>query len=259
MPFYIAADKYAVYAMGARDIPLTATVATSISTVITPRIAELHLAGNKIELRKLWHQAEVRAAFIIMPIFAACMAASQALFTLLYTDQYVAGVWLFRTYLLLLPLQALLQRPVLAACGRTGFIFGSAVFRACAGVVGVILLANWIGFYGPPFAVVATAYVCVLGMAWRIKRELELKWREIFPFARLLPIGFTACAAGSVAFLAVQFLQNKFLACLVAGCVTLAIYIPLLFILRLVDDKDRELIRHNWNRVRRLFSKKSEV
>lgn len=259
MPFYIKAEEYAVYAMNATDIPLTSTIATSIATVVTPRISAMHEAGNKEDLRKLWHQAEVRTAMLIMPIFAACMAASGALIAFLYTEYYATanGIWLFRTYLLALPLQALLQKSVLAACGRTGFIFAATFFRAIVTSAAVIAMANWVGFNGPPIAVVATAYIGTWGMAWRIRHELNLRWREVFPYGKLLSVIGVSLVAGAAAWGGTFLVKGNFLTCLVAGVITLAVYIPLLFAFRLVDEKDRELIRHNWKRIRRLVGGKN--
>ena len=256
MPFYLTTDRFAVYSIGAMQIPFAETIGTSIATVISPRIAVMHRDGDGAGLLKLWHDAVIRASILLLPLFALFMAVSDKAFLLLFTDKYADGVWLFRICLFVVPMFAAMQANVLAALGRTKFIFGVSVCRTLLTIGATIASIYLMGFYGPPVAMVAVGLLARAAMFCRIKRELKIEWADIWPVRRWLAVLSVALISGVVAWGASRALPGRLEACLLAGVVMSAVYVPLLFAFGLIDEKDRELIRHNWKRIRRLFRRK---
>jgi O-antigen/teichoic acid export membrane protein len=253
LPLYVSPANFAVYAMGAREIPLTGMITTSISTVIWPRISALHRDGDKEGLLKLWRSAVVRSSFLIFPIMTLLMAVSEKLFVLLYTDKYGEGLWPFRLYLLLVPLQGAMQGVVLSAMGRTRMVLWISILRTIFTVGVSILFIQWFGILGAPVAVLLTAYLSRVAMTWRVKRELNASVGDIFPWWQLLRILGVAAIAGVAAWAASTILPGRIISCLLGGVVMLAVYVPLIFLFRLPDEKDKELIAYNWKRLRNLF------
>ncbi len=256
MPFYLPADRFAVYSIGAMQIPFAETIGTSIATVISPRIAVMHRDGDVAGLLKLWHDAIIRASMFLLPVFTLFMAVSDKVFPLLFTDKYADGVWLFRICLFGVPMCALMQANVLAALGMTKFIFGVSACRTVLTIGATIASIHLIGFYGPPMAMVAVGLLARIATVWRIRRELRITWAAVWPLRRWLAVLSVALIAGLAAWGASRLLPGMLEACLLAGVVMTAVYVPLLFAFKLVDEKDRELIRHNWKRIRRLFRRK---
>jgi O-antigen/teichoic acid export membrane protein len=253
MPAYLDAGAYGVYAIGAKEVPLAGPLAFTISSVIQPRLAVFHKEGNTDGLVQLWRDATVRSALMLLPLFAFLMAIADKAFVLLYTEKYAQGVWLFRIYLLMVPLYITMQRAVLAAFGRTKFVLLISILQTVGTIAAAIVMARVIHFYGPAIAVIGMAYLAMFVLGLRIQRELRVKWTRIWPVYKVLTILAVSLLAGVAAWAGARILESRILSCLIAAAIMCAVYVPLLFIFRLLDQKDRDLIRQNWQRLKRLL------
>jgi O-antigen/teichoic acid export membrane protein len=216
----------------------------------------MHRDGDGAGLLKLWHDAVIRASILLLPLFALFMAVSDKVFLLLFTDEYADGVWLFRIYLFLVPMFAVMQANVLAALGRTKFIFGVSVCRTVLTIGATIASIHLIGFYGPPIVIVVIGFWARAAAVWRIKRELGVDWAGIWPVRRWLAVLSVALISGAAAWGASRVLPGRLAGSLLGAAAMTVLYISLLFAFGLIDEKDRELIRHNWKRIRGLFRRK---
>jgi O-antigen/teichoic acid export membrane protein len=253
MPIYLSAGTYAVYAVGATDIPLAWMISSAIAVVIQPRLAAMHMEGNREGLLDLWREATVRAALLILPFFALMVAVSDKVFVLFFTSQYEAGVWLFRTYLLVIPLYITMQRTVLAAFGKTKFVLAVSFLQTVCSAAASIALINWIGFYGPPIGVVCMAYLGTMALGLKLRYEIGAKWTRIWPLRRVLPVLGVSLLAGAAAYGAAHLFADRLLSCALATAIMGAVYAPLLFLFRLLDERDMDLLRLNWQRLMRLL------
>jgi len=253
MPIYLDAKTYAIYAIGANEVPLAWILSGAIAVVIQPRLAVMHRDGDREGLLNLWREATVRAALLVLPFFALLVAVSDKVFILFFTEQYKNGVWLFRTYLLMIPLYITMQRTVLAAFGKTKFVLLVAFLETVLSAAASIALINWVGFYGPPIGIVVLAYLAALALGARVKREARAPWQRVWPLRRVLPILGVSALAGAAAWVGAHLFHDRLLSCALATVIMGAVYVPLLFLFRLLDRRDKDLLRLNWQRVRRFL------
>jgi len=253
MPIYLGVNTYAVYAIGANEVPLAWMISGTIAVVIQPRLAAMHKEGNREGLLDLWREATVRAALLILPFFALLVAVSDKVFVLFFTRQYEDGMWLFRTYLLMIPLYITMQRTVLAAFGKTKFVLLISFLQTVCSAAASIALINWVGFYGPPVGVVGIAYLATIALGLRLRYEIRAKWSRIWPLGKVLLVLAVSLFAGVAAWFGAHLFHEGILSCLLATVIMGAVYVPLLFLFRLLDQKDRDLLRQNWQRLQRFL------
>jgi O-antigen/teichoic acid export membrane protein len=240
--FSLGPERYATYAVGAIELPLDTILQGSVANVLRASLPPLARDGNLDEMARLLKAAVRKLSLIIFPAFAFMMAFSHDMIVLAFTPRYVDSVNVFRLYLLLVPLQALVLSPVPQAFGLTrinlAISVGSVPLKAGLSYV----LLKTLGYYGPAVGTVITAWV--LGVTYFL---VMMKLLRRGP-AALLPLGRMAATAG-VALLAAGISywvheQLPYGIPRLAACGALygVLVLAGFHFARLLDDEDRELV-----------------
>jgi O-antigen/teichoic acid export membrane protein len=112
-------EAYALYAVGAFEVPLFGLVQSSVSSVLLPQVAALVEARRWPELLRVWRSALVRSAIIILPVAAVLLVLADDVMLIVFGERYAAAAPIFRVYLLLAPLRIVTFGLILRAAGRT--------------------------------------------------------------------------------------------------------------------------------------------
>jgi O-antigen/teichoic acid export membrane protein len=186
--------QYAIYAVGALEIPLDTIFQASVFNVLRASLPPLIRDGRHDEVIRILRESVRKLALVMLPGFVFLYGFAPQFITTLFTRNYAESVDVFRIYTLLMPLNMFVLSPIPQVFGRTRINLAIVIASAfvMAGLSWVLL--KTVGFYGPAIAVVATQYLqtaLFFGAAVRLLRA---------PPARLLPLGALgkialACAA----------------------------------------------------------------
>ena len=145
-------QEFAVYALGAVEIPLGLLIAAAVSNVLVPRLTILWRDGDRAGMVALWREAMRKTSLVLLPLFAFMMVMSADLVLLLYGPGYSESVDVFRVYLFLLPLRIATWGLIPLAIGRTGINLRPRCSILATNAVVALALVGPLGLIGAALA-----------------------------------------------------------------------------------------------------------
>jgi len=98
--FFEDQETFAIFSVGAFEVPAFAMLSAAFSQQIFPGMVR-HVANGEEGLAKaLWLKTTKRVSLITYPIILLCMIFAEELLFFIYSSDYAASVFLFKTYLL---------------------------------------------------------------------------------------------------------------------------------------------------------------
>lgn len=184
-------EDYAVFSVGAFEIPLIGIITASISTIILPEMSKYCQDNNKHEALNLFKKGALKSSLILFPILVYLFFMATPFFKVLFTDKYNDSVKIFRLYLLILPVRIAYYGAAFMALGLTkkilyrslgDFIFNlilTFIFVKVFGIIGAVLsmllvVYSWTMFYN----------------LYTIAKEFNVTIRFVLPFYDLMKIFF---------------------------------------------------------------------
>jgi O-antigen/teichoic acid export membrane protein len=189
--------EFAIYAVGAVDIPIAVVVQQAVNSVLVPALSRLHAEGDLSGIARLWQAAIRKTSLIMLPLFAFLMLMADSVVHVLYGSAFAGSVPIFRAYLFLVPLRVVTYALITQAVGKTSINFSASLVLLAANAVFAVSLVFPLGTLGPAIAtplasVVAAAYYLV-----RLRSVLGLKIADLLPWRLLLAnlgVSFAAAA-----------------------------------------------------------------
>ena len=200
--FFFSAATFANYQLGAVEVPISLLLG-AVVTVLVPEVSRLYGEGRMEEIGMLWHQAVGRLALVVLPVFCFLFVFAEPVIELYLTKGYAESRWVFRIFLLALPLRCAVYNPLLMGMGKARWALwgslGDLFLNASLSIILVkVLLAREAGwaFLGPAMATVGATYAQVFLLVGLIAWQLRWGVRQLLPWGRLLRVsGFSGGAA----------------------------------------------------------------
>jgi len=189
---------FAIYSVGAMEIPFVGILLGSVSSVIMPELSRLHHGGRTAELLKLWHESMVRVGMAVFPTFVFGMIFAGRIMETVFSERYLGAAAPFRIYLLMLPLRVAFYGPVLMALGRPRLVLWGALGDLTGNLVLSLMLVRTVGFLGPAISTALMTYVHVAFLIYMIASILGVTASEVMPWGRLLRPAAMAAASGCI-------------------------------------------------------------
>lgn len=187
---YFDPATYAVYSVGAIELPVVMLITTSVSTAVMPNLVSLAKEGKRVETLHVWQEAARKCSLVIFPCFVFFLVVSNDFIRLLYSDAYAKAAWPFAIYLFVLPVRVTIYSAMLRALGRTRVIAVAAVSGLVVNICLSTLLVfigkgSLLSFVGPSIGTVVT--VCWMGgyQLLRIRSEIDvplasvMRWKQL--------------------------------------------------------------------------------
>ena len=211
---------YAIYSVGALEIPLDVIFQASVANVLRASLPALVQAGQFDEIIRIWRAAVRKLALIIVPSAIYLFVFADVFITALFTHKYQDSVTVFRVYVCLIPLHMVVVSVVPQVFGRTRLNLLAVVVATGTNVILSLALLKWLGFLGPAVAYVISSYVGSAIYFTVTKRLLKTTALELLPMgaimrttlasgialvpalivAHLLPMGLLKLACTGIAF-----------------------------------------------------------
>ena len=236
-------SDYAIYSVGALEIPLDAIFQASVATVLRASMPALIRDGRHDEVIRLLREGVRKLSLIVLPCFVFLFGFAYEFITVMFTPEYARSVSVFRIYLFLMPLNMFILSPVPPAYGRTKINFQVVAVVTTIHVVLSFILLHWLGFYGPAISAVSTAYLLSIFyfiFACRLTGGRISSLLPLGTFARVLGCSTIAVI---VARLALASVLHKFVGLAAAGALFSVVLLGLCMISGVFTPADRALAR----------------
>lgn len=237
-------EIYAVYAVGAFELPVVGIFTGAMTSVLLVEYSRLHARGENREIVRLVHQAMAKSAMALLPIMVLFLIVAPSLMAALYGEGYRDAAGPFRWYLLRLPLRTLTFGALLMAAGRGRDVLIAAVGYTLAAGAFAWMLTGPLGAAGSACGMTVADYVVsapVLLLAMR--RCLGVPIAELLPWRRLAHILLVSLTAGVPAMALAHWLYLPsvplLILCGAAYLFALAFLMPLSGLVRLEDIRLR--------------------
>lgn len=188
---------YAVYAVGAFEIPLFTMLQSSVSSVLLPKFSKLAANRDWETIAVLWRSALEQSAIIVFPVAATLIVLAKPFIIVVFGEKFVDAAPVFQTFLLLAPIRIMTFGLVLRASGHTKQDLVGGIGYL---VIVTILAAVGAKIMGPVGATLAVVF-CTAGLAfwlaWLTKRFTNggIKISHMYPPHLLITFAITILMA----------------------------------------------------------------
>lgn len=198
---FFSPQSFAVYSRGAMRVPVLSTIQFTVNDIMMPYYVKDYRDGKIKSLLSRYHLCVEKVAKINFPVFVFLFFASPSLITLLYTEQYLGAVPVFRAYLFLLIINITTFGIIPRASGKTKSIFYASLINVVANIILSCLLVPVFGAVGAAFATIFCALLSGYYYLIMSCRILDIEFRQIFPWRFLFRYFCIALFAGIPVFI----------------------------------------------------------
>ncbi|MBN1270005.1 MAG: oligosaccharide flippase family protein [Kiritimatiellae bacterium] len=218
-------SAFAVFSVGAVQIPMIAVITGSLTSVLIPEFAGLYKEERYADMLALWQKAMVRSAVFILPIMFYLLAMAPEVMRVLFSAKYADSAAVFRVYLLLLPVRITSYGAVFMATGNTSRLVNRGIGGLVINAILSVLLVRWVGYLGASVGTVLTIYLWTVPYnLYHIARILRTSAFKTLAFGPVSRAALGALAASVVFLLPSRFRPESDLLDVV---LTAALFFPL--------------------------------
>jgi len=241
--FFFLPSQYAVYNVGAIEIPFISIITVSIMNALSPVISDHHNKGNIKGVKDLWFKCIRTTSLIILPLFVILFINAKSLMIILFSQKYVDSTIIFRIYLCLLPLRTAIYSMLLQSIGEVKVITKGTTLFLIVNTFMIIILVKIIGFVGPAIATVISYYLLGLYYLSEIKKSLKIDYADVFPWKTFSHILLISVFSGIITLPIFYFKFSPLTHFFTAGIIYMFIYIYLLRKFKILVSDEVELLK----------------
>jgi len=115
-------EDFALFSIGAKEVPLISLVSTSFAQAIFPSLVKAYADGNASLAKSKWINLTKKISIIVYPIILILMIGGEYIVVYLFGDKYLGAVPIFKVYLLVILWRNNYYGGLLAASGKTKWI-----------------------------------------------------------------------------------------------------------------------------------------
>ncbi len=212
---FLPVTVYAVYVVGSWEIPIIPTIAYSVASVMMPSLVNHFLNQEKTQLLALWRQAIHKVSVLVLPLTVLLLLVAEEFIAVLFSESYIAAALPFRIYTLILLHRVAAYTSLLKAIDETRTITFSAILLLGSNILLSIPLVMIMGIAGPPTATLLANLISWIYILTRIKKALNVGFRDVFPFRFYSRVLGTAILTAIPVYLLSSVIQSTLLVALV--------------------------------------------
>ncbi len=186
--FFFTPDKFAVYAIGSKELPMIAVITGSASAVLFPVFSELGSKEMRGKFIEIWNNSISKTGLFLLPLMVFLLFAANDFMSFFFGPKYVVSAGIFRIFLLLLPLRLSFYGQALFSLGKQKFyMYTSIAEMFLSGVVSYFLLRLY-GLEGAAIGKVIVTYVQVVVLLGLLMVLLKSNVVEMFPWTKMFKL-----------------------------------------------------------------------
>jgi O-antigen/teichoic acid export membrane protein len=235
--------QFAIYAVGAFELPLDVIFQRSVANVLRATFPALVKEKRYPEVIRIWRSSVRKLGFVVIPTFIFLQFFALDFITLLFTSTYTESMHVFRVYLLLVPLQIFALSVIPHVFGKTRITLNITIVTVFSNLVLSLALLRWVGYLGPAIGTIVSTYIAAAIYLAVCARLLECKLGALVPTASLLSIAGVAVAAGGAGVAASSGFDGALARIIMGSSVFGVVFWVSAVLLNVVTVDDRRVIR----------------
>jgi O-antigen/teichoic acid export membrane protein len=182
---YMPPHVFAVYSMGAREIPFVGMIGLSVSNVLIPHLVQDASHKRFGQLSRRWASSCEKSALASYPIAAFCVYHAGAVMALLFSSTYERGSSVFRIFALLTFLRVIEFGSLAKALGQSDIILKSSLVGCGVALAAIVPLVKTLGGVGVALNFLVVNVLIAAYLLFCYTRILGQPLRSFFPWPRL--------------------------------------------------------------------------
>lgn len=178
---------YAIYRMGAIEIPFLMTVFSSVMTVMLPNVTKLYHENKLYEIVELKRKAITTSVLAMYPVLIFILVFSKPLLTIYLGEKYSASIPIFVIYNLILFFRVNDYEDILISANKSRIILKTYFAFFILNIILNYLFLKWIGLYGVALSTNLSIILIILFLIYETKSVFP----SIFSIFNLKKISLT--------------------------------------------------------------------
>ncbi len=200
--------EFAVYSIGAQELPFIGNIGFSVSNVLVPNLVEDLKAGRVDQINRRWRLACERTAMTTYLIAAFSIWYAVPVMQLIFSSQYTESSIPFRVFASLTFLRVIEYASLAKAFGRGDIILKSSIISAGTLIVLSFPLTYLFHAFGMALSFLFGTLAAIVYYLFHYKRWLGVPLSTFFPLSKLFLIGmFSMVSTVTVSLLIEPMLQ----------------------------------------------------
>lgn len=175
---------FAIFAVGAFEIPIFAMLSAAFSQQIFPKMVRLIESNKESEAKLLWLLTTKKVSFLTYPFILLAMFFADDIIFFVYSKDYTASVTLFKTYLLVLLFRNNNYGILLTAKGQTKLITKISLLVLFLNLIVSVGLYYFLGIRGVVFGTLFST--SVMWIIYLVKEDMLKRYLQIVTFNKLI-------------------------------------------------------------------------
>lgn len=192
--FFLSTKEFAVYSMGARELPFINTIGYSVSNVTVPYLVNDFNLGNIAVACSRWRTAGIKTARYTYPIIVFGLWYAIPLMKLLFSSTYEESGAIFRVFALTSFLRVVEYAGFAKAMDKTLLIIQSALLAAMAMIVFSIPLVYLYKGVGMAWAYFISTLISAVFLLIKYKKIIKMPIESFFSWKQLSAMFILATA-----------------------------------------------------------------
>jgi O-antigen/teichoic acid export membrane protein len=236
---YLGREAFAVYSVGAFQIPLVGILQTSVGNITFPLLSQYQKSGHYAAMAELSRRTLLKTSVLFLPVFVFLEITARPFITILFTEEYAAATPVFMVYMFLFLRSSVETGAIVQAFNRTHFLLATFIVGFVLNVPLGIALLHWLGPIGVALATLITMTLISAAGLWYSARLVGSSVRYLFPVVELGKRVLVAAVPGVVMWLLYRkYPVTTFVELAAAGVIYFAMYAMLCAWTKLVRVND---------------------
>ena len=244
-------QHFALYAIGAFELPIVKILRKTSSTVSLPRMVRLFRDNQIDELLGLFKSMVRKTTVFALPCFVFLFVMAESFIEVFYTRKYVEGASIFRVYLLLIPLSCAAFDILIRVTGKTRPVLVLALTYMALNIPLNVVAIYTVGLIGPAIATVLSKLYLTFAYFRVISKQLRRPIRELYPFTESGQIFAASIASMLPVVFVCRWVSNAFMQCTVAGVIFVPLCLMVFLYFGIVSEADLAPIKKRFGMVSR--------
>ena len=181
-------EKFAIYAIGSKELPLIAVITGSASAILFPVFSELGSTGGREKFIEIWRNSISKTGFFLLPLMVFLLYSANDFMWFFFGQKYIVSAEVFRIFLLLLPLRLAFYSQALFALGKQKlYMYTSIAEMFLSGIASYFLLRTY-GLEGAAFGKTLVTYIEVFVLVGVLTFALKASIVDMFPWRKILKL-----------------------------------------------------------------------
>ncbi|MEF3694328.1 MAG: oligosaccharide flippase family protein [Candidatus Cloacimonadota bacterium] len=224
---YFNPAQYAVFAVGAMELPFIGILVNSVYSVVLPAMSS---SDSPDDLAQLYRGAVRKNALLVFPLAVLFFVLASDVMSFLYSVRYEGAAVFFRIYLLTLPIRVGIFGMIFQAANRTKYIMQNSILTLLANLaLNLILVNTGLKMQGPAIATVVVTYLSAVIYLWLIHFRLGYSLRKMFPTEQLIRTLFASLLAGAIVYPFLLLIDLQLVRLIVVPLLFLILYLGLAY------------------------------